>query len=789
MGHYAPMGDGENTTAIRQSDVGKFRPHSSHWGAFEAAEQPDGTIAVRAHSLDTEPPDLHGNLASAQFHESRIGRPMVRRGWLDDGPGPDPRRGSDAHVGVGWDEVLDRLAAELDRVRTEHGNQAIYGGSYGWASAGRFHHAQSQVHRFLNAIGGYVRSVNSYSNGCSAVLLPHVVGDALGVLRQGPTWNEILDEGELVVAFGGLADKNLSVTPGGQTRHSNAATAQAIGRSRVEVISFSPLRDDAPAEMDAQWQPIRPGTDVAVMAALGYVLLDEGLADGEFLDRYCVGADRLAAYLRGDVDGEPKTPEWAEEISGVAASDLRNLARRMAAGRTLVTVAWSLQRIRFGEQPVWMGIALASLLGQIGLPGGGFGHGHGSMADTGAPWMSSWFPSVPQGDNPVELFIPVARVTDLLLRETDTFDYDGATHVYPDTRLVYWCGGNPFHHHQDLNRLRRGLAQLDTLVVHEPYWTATARHADIVLPATTTLERNDIGSGRKDPILMAMHQVVAPYGEARNDHDIFAGLADRLGVGNEFRGGMDEMGWLRSFYATWLDRLGDLAAEVPTFDEFWERGWADIPTVERTKKPTLFSEFRSDPGGAPLRTPSGRIELWSETVAGFGYADCPGHPSWLEPDDWLGGPAARRFPLHLIANQPAGRLHGQHDMGEVSLATKIAGREPVRMHPDDASERGLVDGDVVRVFNDRGACLAGLVVTDAVMPRVVQLATGAWYDPLDPADDESICVHGNPNVLTTDIGTSRLAQGCTGQHCLVQIEPFPGDPPPVRAHTPPPADP
>jgi len=199
-------------------------------------------------------------------------------------------------------------------------------------------------------------------------------------------------------------------------------------------------------------------------------------------------------------------------------------------------------------------------------------------------------------------------------------------------------------------------------------------------------------------------------------------------------------------------------------------------------------QFRADPERTPLGTPSGRIEIFSETIAGFGYDDCPGHPTWLPPTEWLGAPLAGRFPLHLVANNPTTRLHSQLDVGAFSQSSKVRGREPIRIHPDDAAARGIASGDVVRVFNERGSCLAGAVVTDAVRPRVVQLSTGAWYDPLDPADPDAMCVHGNPNVLTFDRGTSKLAQGCSGQHALVQIERWTGSLPPIRAHEPPPME-
>ncbi|MCA9862667.1 MAG: hypothetical protein KC432_06595, partial [Thermomicrobiales bacterium] len=177
---------------------------------------------------------------------------------------------------------------------------------------------------------------------------------------------------------------------------------------------------------------------------------------------------------------------------------------------------------------------------------------------------------------------------------------------------------------------------------------------------------------------------------------------------------------------------------------------------------------------------------FSETIAGFNYADCLGHPAWYEPKEWLGSPAQAQYPLQLVANNPRTRLHSQLDAGETSQRSKIQGREPMRMHPQDAAPRGIADGDVVRLFNGRGSCLAGVIISQDVRPGVVQLSTGAWYDPLDPADPQSLCVHGNPNVLTFDRGTSSLAQGCSGQHALVEVERWAGDLPPIRAYDMPP---
>ena len=737
-----------------------MKPSTSHWGAFSAEVDADGRLRVEPHPADPAPSPLLGNLAAALDHPTRVARPAVRRGWLEDGPSPDARRGRDEFVEVPWDEVLDRLAGELGRVRAEHGNQAIFGGSYGWASAGRFHHAQSQLHRFLNTIGGFTSSRNSYSNGTSSVLLPHVVGDPHAVLRQASTWPTIAAHTELIVAFGGVPEKNVFVTPGGVTVH---GTPGHLARFGGRVALVSPLRDDLPSTVDARWYPIRPATDTALMLALAHTLVVEGLHDRAFLERYCTGYPEFEHYLLDD----PKDAAWAAGLTGIPAADIVALAREMAAKRTLITVTWSLQRTEHGEQPVWAGIALAALLGQIGLPGGGFGHGYGSMGDVGDTGPELRIPSLSQGVNPVGEFIPVARIADLLLHPGETYDYNGEVRRYPDIRLVYWAGGNPFHHHQDLNRLRRAFTRPDTVVVHEPHWTATARHADIVLPATTALEREDIGSGRRDTHVIAMHRIAPPAGEARDDYAIFAGLSARLGVAGEFTEGRTARQWLEHLYGGWRD--------TPSFAEFWAAGELRLPPGREHH--TLFADFRADPAAHPLRTPSGRIELTSAIVAGFGYADCPGHPVWLPPSE--------SGPLWLIANQPHTRLHSQLDAGDTSRAGKVAGRERIRLNPADAAARGIATGDVVRVFNPRGACLAGAVLDDALRPGVVQLPTGAWFDPVDDHPSGPLCAHGNPNVLTADVPSSRLSQGCAGQHAAVDVERFEGPVPEVRVLRPP----
>jgi biotin/methionine sulfoxide reductase len=754
----------------------KYQQHSSHWGAFRAAPTPGG-LDVVADPGDPEPAQLLRNVPAALDERVRVLAPYVRRGWLEHGPGADATRGGDTYVRLGWPEAVRLAAAELDRCRGTFGNASIYGGSYGWGSAGRFHHAQSQVHRFLNVIGGYTSSVNTYSLGAARPLLRHVVGNDDPIARP-TTWPVLAEHTGHFVCFGGIPGKNAQVNAGGASRHEVAHYLRRAKSRNACFTLISPLRDDLAAELDAEWLPVVPGTDTALMLALSFTLLDRGLADEEFLRTHCTGFDELSRYLSGAVDGVPKSPQWAEEICGIDAARIVRLAESMAARRTMITLSWSLQRARYGEQPLWAGIALACVLGQIGLPGGGFGHGYGATAGVGHGLLPYQLPTLPQGRNPVGEFIPVARVADMLLQPGSEYDYDGQHLTYPDIRLVYWAGGNPFHHHQDLARLRRAFGRPETVIAHEQFWTATARHADIVFPATTTLERNDLGCARQDGALIAMARIVAPLGEARSDFEIFTALARHLGVESEFTEGRDEREWLGHLYRQWRRDLPAKFDPGLDFDQFWQAGRIDLPG--QPQRHVLYEDFRADPGRHRLATPSGRIELFSSKIDSYGYDDCPGHPAWLVPDELRVPPGEGEFPLLLIANNPATRLHSQLDHGAASAEAKIGGREPLRMHADDAATRGLSTGDIVRVTSTVGSALAAVIVSEDVRPGVVRLSTGAWFDPSVP--DVATCVHGNPNALTRDIGSSRLSQGCTGQLTRVEVHPFPGTPPPISAY-------
>ena len=665
-----------------------------------------------------------------------------------------------------------------------HGNAAVFGGSYGWSSAGRFHHAQSQIHRFLNALGLYVPHTDSYSLGAGRVLLPHVVAPMEHLLAHQHDWATLAAHTRLFVSFGGAPAKNAQIAAGGASHHVLPGGLAAMARAGCRFVNFSPVRADIEVPGAAvEWIPIRPNTDTAVMLALAFEIVRTDRHDAAFLARWCVGFERWRDYLLGRIDGVVRDADWAAPIADVPAARLRALADELCATRSIVNVAWSLQRADHGEQPFWSAIGLACVLGQVGLPGGGFALAYGPTNSTGAGGRLLPGPTLPQGRNAVEAFIPVARIADMLLDPGGEFTYNGERRRYPDIRLVYWAGGNPFHHHQDLNRLARAWRRPEAVIVHEQFWNAHARMADIVLPATSTLERDDIGHATRDPLLVAMRRVCDPPGDARDDYDIFSAIARRLGAEAAYTEGRDSAQWLRHLYERSALSMRSAGVELPDYDEFRAAGGVRLP--EPDSPVIAFGDFRADPDAHPLGTPSGRIELYSERIASFGLSDCPGHPAWFEPQEWLGAQAASRFPLHMLSDQPYTKLHSQLDHSAYSLANKVAGREPIHLHPQDAAERGIADGDVVRVFNERGACLAGARLDAGLRRSVVKLSTGAWWDPQSPGDPAALDRHGNPNVLTRDVGASGLSQGCSAQTCLVEVERFAGDVPPVRVFEPP----
>ena len=736
----------------------------THWGTYEVKENKEKKIFLDYWDLDSNPTNFGLSLIDSATDNLRIKQPYIRKGWLENKGKSDYKRGKDKFISVTWDDAFEIAANELLKTKETFGNSSIYAGSYGWASAGRFHHAKSQVNRFFNMFGGFSSSYQSYSYAAAQTLLPHIIGlDLYSTLEEHNSWNALSEDCELVVMFGGMPLKNSKVSSGGVGKHTTELGMKKCLNNGTSFINISPLKNDSPDFLKAQHISIRPNTDTALMLSIAYIMIKNNSYDKGFIKKYTSGFDEFASYVLGKKNNPPCSPEWASNITNIPIKEINSLADKIISKKTMISMSWSLQRASRGEQPLWMGITLACMLGYIGTAGGGFGFGYSSVNSTGDSFSKIPWKSLPQGQNNVKDFIPVARITDMLENPGKNFVYDGQKLKYPDIKLIYWAGGNPFHHHQDLNRLVKAWQKPDTIIVNEIWWNAQARHADIIFPANTVLERNDLMINPRDPTIIANKKSMKSFADSKTDFEIFSGLANKLGFESTFTENKTEIEWLEFFWDENKKIAKEFKIELPDFHDFWKKGFYEVP-CDNTKK-IMFKNFRNNPVKFPLKTPSKKIEISSKTIESFKLTDCLSHPSWFDPYEWLG--KTDNFPLHLISNQPKHRLHGQLDNGSDSRSSKVNNREPVIINSKDAEKRSIKNNDIVMLYNNRGKVLAGAVLSEDVMEGVVVLSTGAWFDPNYTLNTE---VHGNPNVLTNDVGTSSLGQGPTSHTTLIEIK-------------------
>ncbi len=751
---------------------------AAHWGPMLVDTDGENVLASRG-ALPTRHPNSLQTVVQDQVHSpTRVRYPMVRKGFLASPSRPQGVRGQDEFVRVSWDEALTLIHQQHQRIRDTYGPSSIFAGSYGWRSNGVLHKAATLLQRYMSLAGGYTGHLGDYSTGAAQAIMPHVVGGN-EVYQQQTSWPLILKHSDVVVLWSANPLNTLKIAW-------NASDEQgipyfdALRKSGKRVICIDPMRSETVDFFGDSMEWIAPhmGTDVALMLGIAHTLVENSWQDEDFLSRCTVGYDTFAAYLTGERDGVAKTAEWAAEICGITANKIRELAALFHENTTMLMSGWGMQRQQFGEQKHWMLVTLAAMLGQIGTPGGGFGlsyhFANGGNPTRRAAVLASMQGTVKDGIDAVDK-IPVARIVEALENPGAPYQHNGMDRHFPDIRFVWWAGGANFTHHQDTNRLIRAWQKPELVVISECFWTAAAKHADIVLPATTSFERNDLTmtGDYSNQHLVPMKRVVAPQYEARDDWEVFAELSERWEAGGRerFTEGKNDLQWLETFYNIAAERGASQQVTLPPFAEFWQANQLiEMPESEQHARFVRFADFRRDPQANPLKTPSGKIEIFSERINSFGYADCPPHPMWLEPDEWHGN--AQPQQLQVLSAHPAHRLHSQLNYSRLRETYAVAGREPVTLHPADAKARGIVAGDVVRVWNQRGQVLAGAVVTDGIKPGVICIHEGAWPD-LDPAAG-GICKNGAVNVLTKDLPSSRLGNGCAGNTALAWVEKYQG---------------
>ena len=800
---------GPNTQVIKNGEV--FT--AAHWGMLKATVKDGKIISSKPYQTLSKIPNPLQDTMADLVYKTRITAPMARKSYLENPDSPKPElRGIDEWVEVKYEDAIKLVARELKKTREQKGMQSIFAGSYGWYSSGKLHNPRILLHRFMNLSGGFVGTLGDYSTGASQVIMPHVVG-SIEVYEQQTSWPVVLEHSKVVVLWGMNPISTLRIA-WSATDDQGLKYFEQLKDSGKEIIIIDPLWSETGKFFGdkAKWIAPRPNTDTAMMLGMAHHLYTTGKYDKEFIANYTTGFDKFLPYLLGKSDKTPKSAKWASKICGIKESVIKNLAETIYANRTMLMSGWAMQRAHHGEQPHWMLVTLASMLGQIGLPGGGFGLSY-HYSNGGAPTCAGGvlgginaasvgivengkykgLASQAKGDESAQSWLnagtdyafPVARVAEAILNPGKTLEHNGTKITYPDIDFIYWAGGNPITQHQDVNTNIKAWRRPRTVVVNEIYWTPTAKMADIVFPVTTQYERNDLTmtGDYSNQNIAPMKQVVEKQHGAKDDYQIFSDLSKAYadGLVEAFtEGGKTEMDWLEEFYnvaANAVNANTALGITMPKFDEWWNKNEPTTfaPTLE-SESWVRMAEFREDPILNALGTPSGLIEIYSDTIAAMNYDDCAAHPKWFEPVEWL-GMKNKPAKFHLITVHPTDRLHSQQNNTSLRDNYAIANREPLLINTKDAAKLGIKNGDLVRVYNARGEVLAGAEVSDDIIPGVVRLREGAWYDGFG----DGLCKNGCANTLTIDIPTSKLANGNISHTGLVNIEKYKGTAPELTA--------
>ncbi|ELY2620535.1 dimethylsulfoxide reductase subunit A [Cronobacter malonaticus] len=697
------------------------------------------------------------------YNPDRLKYPMKRVG----------KRGEGKFVRISWDEALDTIAQGMKRIISDYGNEAIYlnygTGTLGGTMTRSWPPGKTLIARLMNCCGGYLNHYGDYSSAQIAAGLNYTYGG----WADGNSPSDI-ENSKLVVLFGNNP---------GETRMSGGGVTyyleQARAKSQARMIVIDPRYTDTAAGREDEWIPIRPGTDAALASAIAWVLIAENYVDQPFLDNYCVGYDEKTlppgapvnghykAYILGDgPDGTAKTPAWAAPITGIPEARIIKLAREIGEAKpAFIAQGWGPQRHSNGELACRAIAMLPILTGNVGIHGGNSGAREGSF--------SLPFERMPTLQNPVETSISMFTWTDAIERGpsmTATADgVRGKEKLDVPIKMIWNYAGNCLiNQHSQINRTHEILQddkKCELIVVIDCHMTASARYADILLPDCTASEQMDFAldasCGNMAYVIFA-DQALAPRFECRTIYDITSALAARMGVGDTFTEGRTQEGWLRHLYAQSQRAI----PELPDFDTFRKQG------IFKFRDPqghhVAYQAFRENPTANPLDTPSGKIEIYSSALADIAA-------NWQLPEgdvihplpvyspgfEQVSDPLRAQYPLQLTGFHYKSRTHSTYGNVDVLQA---ACRQQIWINPQDAQARGINDGDLVRVWNARGEARIEAKVTPRIMPGVVALGEGAWYQP----DAEGVDHAGSINVLTTQ-RPSPLAKGNPSHSNLVQL--------------------
>lgn len=675
----------------------------------------NGAIS-RVETDDGDGPQLRAcwrgrSLKQRVYSSDRILYPLKRTG----------KRGEGKFERISWDEALNTVAAQLKHVREDYGPKSIlYLPMAGDVTCLNV----AAISRVLSAAGGFSTwwGATSFHGGMFASYFSY------GTIFASNTRDD-LPNSRFIIMW--AWDPATTITG------TNSAWYLARARENgAKIIGIDPLYNDSFAALADEWIPVRPGTDTAMLIAMARVMIEENLHDQEFLDKYTVGFDKFRQYVMGQEDGVPKTPAWAESITGAPAQTIQKLAREYATTKPAALMAGvGPGRTAFGEQYHRAAITLSAMTGNVGIHGGDPGARAWESISGGYPYSTGIGKVLPFVPNPMEKpsdfpgiwlhraypRVHFASVADAILK--------GKAGGYPeDYKLIFLDNCDYLNQLPNINKIVKALDKIDFIVTQENYMTASARYSDIVLPTTSFVEREDMAVGVGNTFWGFQPKIIEPLGECRSQYEIARELANRMEVAHSQESADDI-----------LRKLAE-SAGIPDFEKFKATG---IHWIERSGPYLAFKKQIEDPHKYPFKTPSGKIEIYSKRIADMGHPQIPPIPKYIETWENVNDPLALRYPLQLITKHAKGRANSKfHTLPWLQENFP----QQLTISSVDAEERKIQEGDKVRVFNDRGETIVPAHVTQRIMPGVVILPQGAWYRP----DKNGVDLSGSANVLTKD---------------------------------------
>ena len=814
----APWGANACMVDVKDDRVVRIRP-LHYYDQYTKQQVKPWVMHARGKTFEpgdkTLPPPLSLAYKKRVYSPARILYPMKR---VDFDPNGAPgsvglggrniqNRGASKYERISWDEALDIITSEMKRVREKYGPTAILYQNDQHGENKVVHGPHGCGRKLLRLFGGFthqVRNPDSWEGWWWGA--KHVWGcEPLG--QQTPQQNLLLDiarNAELLL-FWGCDQETTTWGWGGQLPSRLSYWWTELG---IKQIYIAPDLNYAAAVHADRWIPILPNTDAALYLAIAHQWFENGTYDRAYLETHAHGVDRFESYVMGLEDKVPKSPEWAASITGVPARVIRALADEWASKRTTVVIGNGGPGIRgpYATEPARLQVLCLAMQG-LGKPG----VNQAKMIEWGLE-LNPEFMSAPRpllapdlgaayrGDGPPEhgrdSVVPRTLVPKLILEgegewhgnrygmRSDRaeqfvrykYPADGCSRIHmiwtdSPSWITCWNNGNDF-----IRAVRD--ESIEFVFCQHPWIENDALFADILLPVNTKLEEEDIGSdvfSGQMALLYPQPRCMDSLGESFSDYEIVCKLAERLGLLEEYTGGQSVAEIIRSGYET-----SGLADRI-SWEDLNEKGYYVVPPdPEWQKAPPGLFEFYEDPEKHPLSTPTGKLEFSSTGLAEHFPNDeeRPPVPKWIiqgpSHEETLGTERSKKYPLLVVSNHPRWGVHSQHDdvtwFRELETC-KMRGSDgyqyhPLWMNPVDAEARGIKDGDVVSLFNERGTVLAGAYVTERIMPGAVGMDHGAKYDPIVPGEIDR---GGAINTIVPRKTTSQNTVGMAVSGFLVQV--------------------